>query len=192
MKKILSLLLAITMVTAMAAGCANTGSDETNGNGTTVAESALEILQTVWGKFSEDEKFPVYGGDSANMVDGAPGDFSVSDTDGLSNNLMVPEAQLANIDQAASMIHGMMVNNFTCGVFRLKDDADADAFADAMQDAFKNNRWLCGQPEQLLVAVLGDGYVLAAFGLGEVLSTFQSKLSAAYPDTQIKHTGSIA
>lgn len=189
MKKILSLLLAITMVTAMAAGCANT---KTDGNDTPVAESALEILQTVWGKFSDDEKFPVYGGDSANMVDGAPGDFSITDTDGLRYNLMVPEAQLANIDQAASMIHGMMVNNFTCGVFRLKEGTDAAVFADAMKDAFKNNQWLCGQPEQLLVAVLGAGYVLAAFGLEEALTAFRDKLSTAYPDTQIKHTGSIA
>lgn len=189
MKKIVSMLLVLATVAVMAAGCASTKTDD---NGTPIAESALEILQTVWGKFSDEEKFPVYGGDSANMVDGAPGEFSIGDTDGLNHNLLVPETQLANIDQAASMIHGMMVNNFTCGVFRLKDGADAAAFADAMRDSFKNNRWLCGQPEQLLVAMLGDRYVLAAFGLGEVLTVFQSKLNTAYPDAQTKHTGSIA
>lgn len=89
------------------------------------------------------------------------------------------------------MIHGMMVNNFTGGVFKLKDGVDTNTFADAMRSAFQSNQWLCGQPESLLVAVIGDRYVLAAFGLSDVLTAVQSNLTAAYPNTQIKYQEAI-
>lgn len=154
--------------------------------------SAHEVLQTVWNSFSDEEKFPVYGGDSANMVDGAPGNFDIADTEGLRYNLLVPEAHLSSVAQAASMIHGMMVNNFTCGVFRLTEGTSAKAFADAMAQSYKNNQWLCGTPEQMLIATIGDSCVVSAFGLTDVLSVFQGKLSAAYPNVQVLHTQTIA
>lgn len=191
MKKIISLFLAVIMTVTMFAGCTVTEPEQTGGNDT-AGETALEVLQKVWDRFSDEEKFPVYGGDAENMVDGAPGQFSTTDTDGLMHNLLVPENRLADVDQAASMIHGMMVNNFTCGVFRLKDGTDAASFADAMRTAFKENRWLCGTPEQLRVAVVGREYVIAAFGLGDVLDVFQSRLTQAYPNAQIKYAESIA
>lgn len=189
MKKIFSMLLALILVATTAAGCRNTNPEQTDGGA--VAESALEVLQNIWNRLDDTEKFPVYGGDADNMVDGAPGAFSVSDTDGLMYNLMVPQSQVEHIDQAASMIHGMMSNNFTCGVFRLKDGEDAFVFADAMRGSFKNNQWLCGTPEELLVAVIGGEYVLAAFGLEDALDRFQTKLTAAYPNAEIRHTESI-
>lgn len=191
MKKGISLFLVMLMSAGMLAGCFTTEPEQTGG-GDAAAETALEVLQKVWDGFSGEEKFPVYGGDAENMVDGAPGQFSTSDTDGLMHNLLVPENRVADIDQAASMVHGMMVNNFTCGVFRLKDGVDAASFADAMRTAFKDNRWLCGTPEQLRVAVIGREYVLAAFGLGDVLDVFQSRLTQAYPNAQIKYAESIA
>lgn len=190
MKKFLSFLLVLVTVMGLLAGCRMSGTEQSDGKDN-VAESSLEILQKVWDQFSDDEKFPVYGGDAANMVDGAPGEFAVNDTEGLQYNLIVPESQLANIQQAASMTHGMMVNNFTCGVFQLKDGADVNTFADVMRNAFQNNQWLCGQPEGLLIATVGDRYVLAAFGLGDVLSTVRNKLTVAYPNTQVKYQEAI-
>ena len=190
MKKFLSFLLVSAIVMTLCAGCRISQPEQTDG-ANDVAGNPLEILQTVWDKFSEDEKFPVYGGDAANMTDGKPGEFDVSDTDGLQYNLIVPEAQLTNIEQAASMIHGMMVNNFTCGAFRLKDGVDEDDFAEDMRDAFKDNQWLCGTPEALLVAVIGDRHVLSAFGLEDVLATLRDKLTAAYPNARIEYQEAI-
>ena len=197
MKKIISLLLAAVLTGTMFAGCTrnktdNNDNNSNNGNNTATAKSALEVLQTVWDKFNENEKFPVYGGSGDDMVDGNPGQCSIRDTDGLCNNLLVPEEQLASIDQAASIVNGMMVNNFTCGAYRLKDGADETAFARGLRDAFKNNQWLCGTPEQLLVAVIDGRYVLAAFGLNDVLALLQTKLQDAYPNAQVKYFESIA
>ena len=190
MKKFLSFLLVIITVMGLLSGCRMSGSEQTDGteNG---AKSALEILQKTWDQFSDDEKFPVYGGDAANMVDGAPGEFAVSDTEGLQYNLIVPESQLASIEQAASLAHGMMVNNFTCGVYKLKDGANTETFADAVRSAYQDNQWLCGQPESLLIAEVDDRYVLAAFGLTDVLTILRDKLVAAYPNTQVKYKEAI-
>jgi len=184
LKKTFALFLTATLLLT---GCGGKKQQDNGG-----PANAQEVLQSVWDTFSDEEKFPVYGGDSANMVDGGPGNFDIADTEGLRYNLLVPEAQIASVAQAASMTHGMMVNNFTCGVFRLTEGTSAKAFADAMAQSYKDNQWLCGTPEQMLVATIGDGCVVSAFGLTDVLSVFRQKLTAVYPDAQILHTQTIA
>jgi len=186
MKKIFALLLAAVMVLSMVACGENKPTEstpETTVPPTTepapVAESALEILETVWAQFGEDEKFFVMGGDFDNMVDGAPG--KATNTDFFSGNLLVPADQIANITDAAAMTHGMNANTFTGAAYAV---ADAKAFATAMQTAIQGNQWICGFPEKLLIAEVG-GYVVVVFGHGDAVNPFQTKLTAAYPTTQI-------
>ena len=72
MKKIIAIALAAVMVLAFAA-CAKQNSE----NGTTTpsddqkgqSQSALEILEKVWSKYSTDEKFPATGGSEKNIKD---------------------------------------------------------------------------------------------------------------------------
>ena len=190
MKKFFALLLAAVMVLSMAA-C---GKTETNGNGDTtpettvaptvptteaapVAESALEILETVWAQFGDDEKFYVIGGDFESMVDAAPG--KAENPDFLAGNLLVPADQ--TVTEAASMIHGMNANTFTCAAYAVED---AQTFATAMQTAIQGNQWMCGFPEKLLIAEVG-GYVVVVFGHGDAVGPFQAKLTAAYPTTNV-------
>ena len=149
--------------------------------------SALELLETVWGSYADDEKFFAAGGDMNNAVDGAPGKYDVAD-EGLTSILLVPADQIANIDEAASLVNGMMLNNFTCGAFHVT--GDVKAFADAMNTAISTNRWMCGMPEKMFVAVIGE-YVVAAFGLNDFMNTFESKLSAAYPAVEYAYNAAI-
>ena len=72
MKKLISLLLVLTMLLSFAA-CGSTETPAEGENTEVTVGSALEILETVWGKFGEDEKFFAMGGDYDNMVDNAPG-----------------------------------------------------------------------------------------------------------------------
>ena len=179
MKKIIAMLLAVLLAASMVACGNNAGSNDTDAK-VDVPASALEILEKVWGSYGEDEKFFVYGGNMGeNVVENAPGAFDVTDTDGLTYTLLVPAEQTANIDGAASMVHGMLANNFTCGVFHVT--GDAKAFAEAMKTAVMGNQWMCGMPEKLLVSVIGGEYVLVAFGIGDAITPFQTKLAAAYP-----------
>lgn len=196
MKKLIAVLLSLALVAAMAAGCAkdNATNETTTEATTTVPEvqapaTALEVLETIWGLYGEDEKFPVFGGDGANMVDGAPGAYT--DMEALTSQLLVPADQADNVTEIASLFHGMMLNNFSCGVFKLAEGVDAAAFADMMHDAVAGNQWMCGFPEKELIAIVGGEYVLMAFGLNDAIEPFESKLTEAYPDAQIKYSAAI-
>ena len=194
MKKIIAMLLALTMLVAFA-GCNNTTAPETT-EGTeapettaapetteaaTGAASALEILENTWNLFGEDEKFFVMGGDFENMVDGAPGAVNVAGVDFLTGNLIIPEAETANVTEAASLIHGMNANTFTCAAYAV---ADVQAFADAMKTAIQGNHWMCGFPEKLVIAEV-DGFVVVMFGHGDAVNPFLTNLQAAYPTTNV-------
>ncbi|MBR3978719.1 MAG: hypothetical protein IKJ94_03750 [Oscillospiraceae bacterium] len=187
MKKMIALLLVLVMALGLVA-CGNNGNTAaTTTEAVQGPASALEILETVWASYAEDEKFPTMGGDFENIVDNAPGAYNLAD-EGLSTTLLVPADQVANIDEAASLVHGMMLNNFTCGAFHVT--GDVKAFADAMNTAISTNRWMCGMPEKMFVAVIGE-YVVAAFGLNDVLTNFESKLTAAYPTVEYAYNAAI-
>ncbi|MBR6684261.1 MAG: hypothetical protein IKL38_07945 [Firmicutes bacterium] len=190
MKKLIALLLVLTMAMGLVA-CGNNGEGEgtTTGEAVAVPESALEILETVWGSYAEDEKFFAMGGDYTNPVDNAPGNYSLEDAEAVTAALLVPADQIANIDEAASLMHAMMANNFTCGVFHVT--GDATAFADAMYNAISTNPWMCGMPEKMIIAVIGGEYVLASFGINDAMGNFETKLTAAYPDAELKYNEDI-
>lgn len=191
MKKLIALLLALAMVTAMFVACGK--NDDKGGNdaaGAQITADAVTVLKSIWEKYPEDQKFPVYGGDGANMVDNAPAAFT--DMESLNSMLIVPEDQQESFTEVASLFHGMMLNNFSCGVFKMAEGVDAAAFADTMYDAVKNNQWMCGFPEQVVIATVdGGAYVLVAFGLGDVIETLQTSVTEAYPQAEVKHTGTI-
>lgn len=154
------------------------------------ANGATQVLTTIWNAVAEDKKFFAMGGDMENMVDNAPGNYSLTD-EGISTVLYVPADQLQNVDQASSLMHGMMANHFTGAVFHMANGADANAFADAMKQSIDSARWICGTPEKLLIAVINGEYVLAAFGLNDNINAFETALAAAYPDAQVKYSEAI-
>ena len=188
MKKIISLILAGVMMLGLAA-CGAEKPAETTAPAQTTApavtvESALAVLEDIWAKYGEDEKFAVIGGNMENPVDGAPGNYDMAYAENLTWNLLVPAEQLANIDEAATMIHMMNANTFTCGVVHLTEGTDAAAFAQVMRDAIQNNQWMCGFPETLTVAVIGGEYVLIAFGVNDAMTPFKARFHAAYADEE--------
>ena len=194
MKKIISLVLAAVMVLSMAAcnGANNETPDETQAPAANVPGSALEILENIWNAYGEDEKFAVIGGNMEAPVDGAPGNYDMAYAEHLTWNLLVPADQLANVDQAATMIHMMNANTFTSGVVHMAAGADAAAFAAAMREAVQSNRWMCGFPETLVIAVIGGEYVLVAFGVNDAMNPFQTHLAEAYADAEVLYNEPVA
>ena len=201
MKKLIALLLALVLVMGLVAcGAKNTENptEEPTAAPTDAPTeaptpagpaSALELLETVWALYTDDEKFPTFGGDGLNMVDGAPGAYT--DMEGLESQLLVPADKQADVAEIASLFHGMMLNNFTCGAFKLAEGVDAAAFADVMKEAVTNNRWMCGFPEKYMVAIVGDCVVLV-FGLNDAVNPFEAKLVEAYPDAVVKYSEALA
>ena len=185
MKKLFALLLAVVMVLSLAA-CTNTDvqNDENNEN-VDVPASALEVLENIWADYSDDEKFPVIGGNMESPVDGAPGNYDMAYAENLTYNLLVPAESLASVDEAATMIHAMNANTFTCGVVHLTEGTDAAAFAQVMRDAIQGNMWMCGFPETLTVAVIEGEYVLIAFGVNDAMNPFMTHFGEAYAEAEI-------
>lgn len=185
MKKILAFVLAMIMMLSFAA-CGNSEPAEgENGGAEVTVGSALEILETVWGEFGEDEKFFAMGGDYDNMVDGAPG--TVTNADYISGVLRVPAG--TEVIEAAGLVHGMNLNSFTAGAFKV---ADAAAFAETMHEAIASAQWMCGFPDKMVIATFGNEYVVAAFGINDAMNPFEEKLSAVYPEAEIVYSEAIA
>lgn len=180
MKKFLSVIVALSLVLGLTA-CGGNASQETEGiPAQKQPASALEILENVWAQYAEEEKFPVIGGSMAAPVDNAPGSFDLAD-ENLPYLLLVPAEQMDSITEAASMIHAMNTNTFTCAAFRLADGVTAADFGAAMKDAVLNNQWMCGFPDRLLIRAFGDNYVVMAFGVNDAMDLFETHLTAAYP-----------
>ena len=153
---------------------------------------ALAVLENIWNLYGEGEKFAVIGGNiEANIMD-APGNYDMAYAENLTWNLLVPAEQLANVDEAATMIHMMNANTFTCGVVHLTEGTDAAAFAQVMRDAIQGNQWMCGFPETLTVAVIGGEYVLIAFGVNDAMNPFMTHFAEAFADANILFNEAVA
>ena len=205
MKKLISLLLVLVMVAAMAAGCGQKDANTDTTGAAEAPESALEVLETVWALYGEDEKFFVSGGDSVYhnaqmekdetyMPPSAPGKFNLDGEEEraeLTYKMLVPEAEQTKITDAATMTHAMMSNNFNAGVYKVSA-ADADAFVTAMKTAISGNMWMCGMPESMLIATIAGEYVLVAYGVNDIMGTFETKFVSAYPDAKLVVDEAIA
>lgn len=184
MKKILALILAGAMLFAFAACGGNESTDEKETT-TEAAAAALEVadaadlLNKVWATYADEEKFFAMGGDMNNPADNMAGKYDITLVEDLDATLGLPQASAGLIDDAASLMHAMMANNFTGAAYHLKADTDAVAFVDALKTNIQSRQWICGFPETLLIATVGD-YVVSAFGSADIIATFKAKLQAQY------------
>ena len=208
MKRTLSLILIFTMLLSLAA-CGSKdaappdddnappqeqGGGEEQSGGTTgtpkpetpaedkpaaAVDDALTILNAIWNTYSDEEKFPAAGGDSEHAVDGAPGSFDVSNADSLSYQLTFPADDASLIDSAASLVHMMNLNTFTCGAFHVADANNVARLADDLRTTIQAKHWMCGFPDKMFIATSGN-LIVAVYGDEELVNTFRDKLQAAY------------
>ena len=188
MKKIVSLVLAALLVLSLAA-C---GDKNNAGDGDKPAKptSALNILETVWNTYGEDEKFAVAGGDfsEANAREDAPGVFDLKDRALVDSELGLPET--AAVDEAASLVHMMNANTFTCGAFHVTSKDDVETVASDLRDAIQSKQWMCGFPDKLVIFTY-DQYVVSLYGDEELVNTFRDKFTATYSDSTIAYDEAI-
>lgn len=180
MKKFVSLVLALMLALSLVA-CGNGGSNA--GTDADAPTNALELLTTAWNAYA-GEKFAAVGGSAENSVNDAPGSFPVDDGDNLDYTLGFPADQAAQIDEAASLMHMMNSNTFTCGAYHLASGADAAALTAALKDNIMNRQWICGFPDKLVVITLGD-YVVSMFGGEEQVNCFRDAITGSYASAQI-------
>ena len=183
MKKIVSLALAMLLVLSLAAwGGKNSGTGDVS--------DALTLLNTVWATYSEEEKFPVSGGDYDHPVDDAPGAFDISNADNMDYMLGFPGPSVANLVDAASLMHMMNANTFTCGAFHVTSKDDVETVASDLRDAIQSKQWMCGFPDKLVIFTY-DQYVVSLYGDEELVNTFRDKFTATYSDSTIAYDEAI-
>ena len=164
--------------TETAAGETGTESSES------ISSPEADLLNSIYTSFAEDQKFPIGGGDSANLVMDAPGAFDITNVEELESSLGFPSAQAANIDGAASMIHMMNANTFTGAAYHLIDGADADAFAEAVKETVLAKQWICGMPDTLVI-LSADGYIITAYGNAELIENFKTTALSAVSGSEV-------
>lgn len=213
MKKILAICMMLVVLGALA-GCGTEKAGESTAAESTAAEStaaestaaesspegaadasqpesALALLAAVWDSYPEDAKFSVAGGDSEQYVMDAPGAFSVENPEMLDGSLAFPAAEADKIDDAASLVHMMNANTFTAGAFHLKDAGSLGEVAEAIKANLDSRQWLCGFPEEFVIASVGD-YVVCAFGTADNVDVFGTQLAASYRQAQVEAEGPIS
>ncbi|MBP3604580.1 MAG: bacteriocin transport accessory protein [Lachnospiraceae bacterium] len=191
MKKKILCLISVMMIAALA-GCGNKKEDSQTSEAVTVdVADATELLTNVWSSYEEAELFPIGGGDFENVVMDAPGKYDVSKAEEMDSVLGLPQASATMIDDAASIMHMMNANTFTCGAYHLTDGKGQQEFADALKENIMNRQWMCGFPDTLVIASVGNEYVVSAFGNAEIIETFKTKLLAQYEAAAVMYEESL-
>ena len=187
MKRTISILLALVLALSLAAcGKKNDQKDDVS----SAPADSLTLLETVWNSYTDEEKFPAGGGDFDNSVDGAPGKFDISGADNLSYQLSVPADDAALLDDAASLVHMMNMNTFTCGALRVANAEDVSKLAEDIRNTVQGKQWMCGFPDKLVVITL-ESYVVSVYGNEELVNTFRDKLLSAYADASVTYDEAI-
>lgn len=136
------------------------------------------LLAAVWDAHSEDEKFPVAGGDGDSINMGGPGSFGL-DAANLDAMLGLPASGVELIDSAASLMHMMNANTFTCGAYHVSDASNVATVAQSLRDNIQGRQWCCGFPERVVVISVGN-YIISIFGHEDVVNTFVNHVSALF------------
>lgn len=199
MKKILAIVLALTVVLVCFAACgnktktdANTNTDvnteETTATAVTYAD-AVEVLTKVFTAYDSEYKNYFAGGDENNATEGAPGKYDAALAEELNVAAYLPASQNANIEDAATLRH-MNVNTFTGAAYKLKAGTDVKAFADEFKLALDNAQWMCGFPEKFVVISSGD-YVVTMFGAADVVDGLKTTATTALTAAEVVLEGDI-
>ena len=148
MKKILSVVLAMTMVLSMAA-CGKKN-QETEAPALTVAGTMEELLN----KTIEQRPVEFMGG----VV---PVDLTDSSEDGLwALKSYTGLEDAAKITEAAAYEPMMGSMAFSLVLVRVADAADSKAVAEAMKSGIDTRKWICVEADDLKVAGFGDVVML--------------------------------
>ena len=195
MKKVIKSIVALTLASAVIACAVSCGKNKGTSGTTSPAgevtptdKNALEILNTVWASYSEDEQFPASGGDESHLNFEGPGEYSVENAEMLDSMLGLPTELASKIESAASLSHAMNANTFTCGAFQFKNASDADAAVAKIKSNILARHWICGFPDSLLIMRAPGNCVIAVWGIDEdtgIVKTFKNKVATSLSGAEV-------
>lgn len=208
MKKLLAILLAAMMLLSLVAcGETNeteapeTSAPETNAPETEAPavelayKSALELLQVVMNGYNagatEDTMLYVAGGNINNFettsFDG-PATFVALENEDYNANLGYPAADVAKIDDAASMFNMMNTNVFNCYAVHFTNSDDVDAMVETLKANILARQWICGSPEKLVIVKVPGDYLIVVWGavqFGGIVDPFVASFATSVEGSSI-------
>lgn len=198
MKKFFAVVLTVVTSLSLVACGAKENPDEKNPTPTQgvensaepIAKNATELLSKIWDSYSEDEKFPIAGGNMEKANMSAPDSFEFEDAETLNMYFGFPVDDVAKIDGAASFMHMMNQNTFTCGAFYVKDNADVAPLSEKIKTDVLGKQWMCGFPDKLVV-FNADNYIVSVFGNEELVDNFKAKAIAAFDSLKVVYEEAI-
>ena len=204
--KLVTVLLCISLLLSLLSGCRRqTPNTTTAAPSTTTAPlptpmtttpgtsntKSAELLAAIWDRYGQDERFASYGGTVEHSISDAPGDLDLANTDELTGMYLIPADQLGQLKDAASLVHMMNSNIFTAAMVELSNAGQLGTFAESWRDAIRQNRWICGQPDRMVMAVPEQGRVLMAFGSNDAMDIFETHMKEAYPNIRILYQEAV-
>lgn len=204
MKKFLALLLALSMVLALAAcgdkpndtaedpDSPNTPDAEDVQPEEKITDSPLEALTKIWEAMPEDKTPTAFGGDyhEENQVENAPGWHSTEteeDAASLDTNFGLPADMVSKVGKVACIRHMLNANTFSCAAYEVPEANGTDAMqevATGIRDGLMNRAYMCGWPEQLEVIGVGRN-VIGFYGALDIVNAFKDALTSVYGDSAV-------
>lgn len=202
-KRVLTLLLATTMVFGLVACGGDKTSSETGtetqvettegaeaGTETNVAEgtenvaapnvelmySTSTLLTNVFDTYADEDKVPFGAIIGEEYVEGVPAEINLEELDIYVNNTKFPAAYNENIAEISTVIHSMNANTFTSVAIKLDGVEDIDTLKADLVESINTARWICGIPEVILTADDGENLVYA-FGATDIVTKFAETLA---------------
>lgn len=99
-------------------------------------------------------------------------------------SISFPVDKIALVDSAASVFHGMMLNNFTGAVYHVTDSANVSTFVDALKTSIASTQWVCGQPEVYTIITV-DNFVIAIYGLDMIATDLTGVIEGLYDNATV-------
>lgn len=194
-KKLVAVLLAVSV--ASMAGCgqkdAGTNQEVTEEQQQVVdLGTPADVLNKVWETYTEDNKFFAMGGNAETPTDGMAGAFDLTKVEELESLLGFPQDQVANVTEAASLMHAMNANTFTGACYRLAEGADVQAVATAIKDSLLAKQWMCGVPDKLMIYQIQGSYLITAVGHTEQIDYFNAQTTANLEGVEVVFEEAIA
>lgn len=149
--------------------------------------AAAVILGDIWAQYEPQEQFSIYGGMMVHPVPDAPGDLDMQMPDAWTMRCRFPVGCLQLVQQGAAITHLLNENLFSAVAVRVSDTSAMSAVTSDWRYALQHSDWAAVAPERILLAQVGERYLVMAMGSKENMHTFSQKLKQAYPSAQIAY-----
>jgi hypothetical protein len=162
-----------------------TGDGQGEGTLSLSYQSAHELLAALWAARGEEDRFPITGGDYDNVVENAPDAFDLAHPDASANIdslLSFPSDEITKIDSAASIIHSMNANIFTCGAYHVTNAEDITPVAERIKNHIMTKQFICGSPERLIILQIPGDYLMVLYGTSDAVAGFAEQTKTLVKD----------